>query len=206
MRLFIWSLILTVILLVGFVEIATTILPPPVKKQAFTLPVHRTVYVDRNVYEDQFFHITEAALEWNQATDGQVIFDVKKLPQHNIIPSESVIISDVSPDFPEIILLDNLSKHNTLGLFNGNKPLASIYLVEARISDDDSTAVVLHELGHYLGLEHPDSEEHPEIGIGSLMYSSIDLGSNHITEDDLKQFCRLYHCDWRKFHGVPQVQ
>jgi predicted Zn-dependent protease len=61
----------------------------------------------------------------------------------------------------------------------------------------------MHEMGHALGLQHPDTEDHPEIGLGSLMHSTIDEGSNHITDLDLKQLCQLYHCDASKFHGIP---
>ena len=208
MRLFVWSIILTFLLLLTYAEVVSIVLPPPPHEDAHVLPVHKTLYIERNVYDDELFHIMEAALEWNQATDGQVFFDIKRLPRSNISLSNSLIIFNVTPDYPDIIILDNSRKQqlDTLGFFNDSPLLPHIELVDERISDQDYTAVVLHELGHYLGLEHPNDDDHPEVGIGSLMYSTIDFGSNHITKDDLKQFCQIYHCDASKFHGIPEVQ
>jgi predicted Zn-dependent protease len=116
--------------------------------------------------------------------------------------ADAIVIFNVTPDFPDIIILDSIKNYSTLGYYN-SRGLDYIALVDARISEANYNAVVMHELGHALGLEHPDLDDHPEIGIGTLMYSMIDAGSNHITKDDLKQFCKLYHCDSSKFHGVP---
>jgi hypothetical protein len=209
MRLFIWSIALSIILLLCFIEAATILLPSPTH-EAFLhkLPVHKTLYIDRNVQNDELLHIVEAAVEWNEATDGQVIFDIKRMPRPDILPTNSVIFFNVSPDFPDIIILDNARKKPmaTLAYFNGGSFLPYIAVVDERISESDYTGVMMHELGHYLGLQHPYDEDHPEIGVGSLMHSTIDEGSNHVTVEDMKQFCKLYHCDWKRFHGVPQVQ
>lgn|SRR5574337_317525 len=205
MRLFIWSIGLSIILLAIFAELAAP-LAQRHKSSDHTLPVHRTLYVERRIDDEELYHILEATLEWNTATNGQVTFDIKRLPSHSINPEESVIIVNVTPDYPDIILLDTVGEMSTLGYFNDHGVLSSISLVDSRITDSQFTGVVLHELGHYLGLQHPNSDEHPEIGVGSLMYSNVDLGSSHITVEDMKQFCNLYHCDWKKFHGVPEVQ
>lgn len=204
MRLFIYPLILLILIMVGFAELAA---PIAARRQIpHTLPVHKTLYLERGVSDEEMLHILQAAMEWHEVTDGQVTFDIKKLPSRDILPSEAIIIYNVSPDYPDIILLDAVKHHSTLGYFNNDRGLEYIALVDERITDSDFNAVVMHELGHSLGLDHPDSEDHPERGIGSLMYSTIDAGSNHITSLDLKQFCQLYHCDSSKFHGVSEVQ
>lgn len=201
MRIFVWSLALTIALLVVFAEIATPIVQRP--QVEHKLPVHKTLYLERSVYDEEMFHILEATMEWNRATNGQVVFDIKQLPQRNIRPADGIIVFNVTPDFPDIILMDSINDMTTLAYYNGRGILDFIAIVDERISQKDETAVVMHELGHALGLEHPDSKEHPEIGIGSLMYSNVDMGGTHITDDDLKQFCNIYHCDSSKFHGVP---
>lgn len=199
MRLFLYPLLLTILIMVGFAEFAA---PIAARRQIpHTLPVHKTLYLERTISDDEMYHVLQAAMEWHEATDGQVTFDIKKLPNLKMIPSESIVVFNISEDHPDIILLDAVKHHNTLGYFNNDRGLDYIALVDQRISEHDFNAVVMHELGHSLGLAHPDSDEHPEIGIGSLMYSTIDAGSNHITALDLKQFCQLYHCDSSKFHG-----
>jgi len=202
MRLFFWSIILSILLILGFAELAAPIAAQH-RRTPHTLPVHKTLYLERGIDDEEMIHILQATLEWSEATNGQVIFDVKRLPQQNLMPLDAIVIYNVTPDYPDIILLDAVKKFSTLGYFNNDRGLDYIALVETRISDRDFTPVIMHELGHSLGLEHPDTEDHPEIGIGSLMHSTIDEGSNHITDLDLKQFCTLYHCDASKFHGIP---
>lgn len=208
MRLFVLSVALSLILLLAFTEAVAILLPPPPRETNITLPIHKTLYIERNVYNEELLHIMEAVIEWNEATNGQVVFDIKRMPRRTISVTDSVVFFNVSPDFPDIVLLDNARKKplTTLGYFSGNRMLPYIALVDERIPELDYTGVILHELGHYLGLSHPDDEDHPEIGVGSLMYSNIDAGSRHITDEDLKRFCKLYHCDSSKFHGFSKVQ
>jgi hypothetical protein len=206
MRLFLYPLILTILILIGFAEVATPIVQPRTSYMRHELPVHKTLYLERGIYEDQMYYITLAAMEWYDVTNGQVVFDIRRLPQTNINPSEAIVVLNVTPDYPEMLILDSMNHRTTLGLYNANNGLPSIELVDERITVDDYTAVVMHEMGHALGLEHPDDEAHPLRGVGSLMFSSIMLGNEHITDLDLKRFCQLYHCDASKFHGVPQIQ
>lgn len=204
MRLFIWPLILSILLIVGFAEIAA----PIVHRRGYdhSLPVHKTLYLQRDLYDEQTYAVLAAAMEWYDVTNGEVVFDIKVLPQRNIDPRNAIIVMSVTPDFPEILITDSGNHNSTLGLYNTNNWLPTIEFVDERISSADYAAVAMHEMGHALGLEHPDDEDRPLNGVGSLMFSSILLGNDHITDLDLKQFCSLYHCDWRKFHGVPQIQ
>lgn len=194
MRIFIWPLIFTIILLVAFSITATPFIRHHV---AHNLPVHKTLYLDRTMIDEEFFHFVEAAIEWNDATDGQVIFDVKRLPQKNINPLDAIIIMDVTPDFPDIILMDNIGSYDTLGVFGNEHGLANIIMVVERIEDAQYTPVVMHELGHSLGLEHIQGAD----GIGTLMFPNIEGGSSHLTDRDLAQLCKLYHTDCSRFHG-----
>lgn len=204
MRLFLYPLLFTILFMIGFAELAAPIAGR--RQIPHTLPVHKTLYLERGVSDEEMFHIIRATMEWHEVTNGQVTFDIKRLPTQNIKPAEAIIVFNVSPDYPDIILLDAVKHNRTLGYFNNDRGLEYIALVDQRITDSDFDSVVMHELGHSLGLDHPDSEDHPERGIGSLMHSTIDEGSNHITSLDLKQFCQLYHCDSSKFHGVSEVQ
>jgi hypothetical protein len=202
MRSFFWSFILTVILLFAFAQVSMPLLQHKLAAHTYTLPVHKTLYLERNVDDDELLYVVQAATEWSLATDGQVTFDVKRLPQGNLLLTDSLVITNVGPDFPEVILLDAVKGYTTLGYFNADRSLNYIALVDKRLDNKNFNQVILHELGHALGLEHIEGDE----GIGTLMYPLIDAGSLYITPQDLEHFCKLYNCDSSKFHGLSQIQ
>ena len=157
--------------------------------------VHTTIYVDRNFNDIEQEYIIEAAMEWGTATNHVAEFDVVQLPTREKIDVEhALIFIKVSADYPDIIIMDNIKKTTTLGYYDSKSALPYIALVSDRLDDFNYKEVVLHELGHSLGLEHIEGEE----GMLTLMYPYVDLGSDHITEKDLEQFCKLYHCDAKK--------
>lgn len=185
--------LITIMLLIGFVAVAGPYLHTP---KQYPETVHKTLYLDRYMGEWETEEVIAAALEWHEASGGLVTFDVKMLPDSNINPTDAIIIIDVTPDYPEIILIDHINGNSTLGYFNSDSGMGFIALVNARISADDYRGVVLHELGHALGLEHNKDMD----GIGTLMYPTIDYGATYITPTDVANFCKLYHCDPKKLH------
>ena len=187
MRHFLVTIGLTLILLIGLFNFAAPILTHDSKHYN---AVHKTLYVDRYLSADSFDAIVLASIEWHEATHGIVTFDVKRLPQRNIDPDNSIIILDVTEDNPKIIELDSANDNSTLGYYDDSNRIESILLIVSRIDPEDFKGVVLHELGHALGLKHQTGAE----GIGSLMYPSIDIGATSITPADLHQFCTLYDC------------
>lgn len=154
--------------------------------------IHTTIYLDRNFNDVEQEYIMQAAWEWAESTNHIAEFDVVQLPTREKIDVQNgLIMVKVSADYPDIIIMDNIKKTTTLGYFDAKSPLPYIALVEDRLDDYTYKAVVLHELGHALGLEHIEGEK----GMLTLMYPYIDLGNDHITPTDLEQFCELYHCD-----------
>src|SRR5579885_1318188 len=194
MRQLFWSCILTTIMLVGLFNFATPIV---YHVKEYPHSVHKTIYVDRFMADDEMDKVIQASIEWHQATGGIVTFDVKRLPQQSIDATSSILMIEVTPDYPEIVLLDNLNQNTTLGYFNDRLGIPYIALVDSRLTDDDFKAVVLHELGHSLGLEHNMGVD----GIGTLMYPTIDLGADHITNVDIDHFCTLYLCNPKELHN-----
>ena len=131
-------------------------------------------------------------MEWSETTNHVVEFDIYILPSsHQIEISNSIIINKVNPDNPEILIPDSINEFTTLGIYNKNSSIESIYLVAERLDESLYPAVVLHELGHALGLKHNEGPG----GIGTLMYPHINFGANNITQTDLNNFCYLYHCN-----------
>lgn len=195
-----WTLTLSLIFLGMLFNYVSTLYPGPI---VYPNHVHTTLYVDRNFDDEEFTSIVEAALEWSTTTNHIVEYDVVQLPLHNkqkVQLTNSIIFIKASPDTPEVIVLDSSQGNKTLGFFNENAALPCISLVTDRLSLETYKAVVLHELGHSLGLRHLEGLEN----IDTLMFpytsilinkTVIPTGSEHITLRDGRQFCKLYHCD-----------
>lgn len=194
MRLFIFSTFISILLVILFVGEAAPILKSHVRH--YELPVHRTIYLERTFYDDEVVHVIKAAMEWYDVTNGQVVFDIKVLPQNNIMIGDAVVFMNVTPDNPEIMVLDNKYHYTTLGYTNSVDGLSYVLFVDERIPDSDYEMVMMHEMGHVLGLEHIEGEE----GWNTLMFPTTDLQSPHITNKDLYYFCQKYHCDPTRFH------
>lgn len=158
--------------------------------------VHKTLFLDEHFTDEEVKVITSAADEWTQKTHHIVEFSVEKLPSKKSLEvTRDVIVIPVTPSYPDIILSDNSSKRSlTLGYFNDREMISFVELVTERLTTKNYKTVVLHELGHSLGLEHNDTID----GIDTLMFPTLDLGADHITYEDLKSFCSLYHCDAEK--------
>ncbi|HEY5267643.1 MAG TPA: matrixin family metalloprotease [Candidatus Saccharimonadales bacterium] len=200
MRPFLWSLVITIVFLISFQGLIN--LSSQKKNVKQTLQVHKTLYLERGITNNQELHILQASLEWFDATNGDVIFDIQRLPAENIEPSKSILFLTVNPDFPEAMLYDHFNKKSTLGYFHDEGYIPYIGLIDSRIDSKNYTQVILHELGHALGLDHINGIE----GIDTLMYHSLEFGNRHITVTDLKYFCMKYHCDAGKYHGFPEIQ
>lgn len=194
MRLLYWTSLIVMVMLFILNIVAVPILTHTVDRIA---PIHKTLYVDRNLSEDELCIIVGAAWEWHTATNGIVTYDVVRMPAKSIDIHNSIIIVIVSADFPEMIALDSASEDRThLAYYHERGAVPYIALVPYRIADHDYKPVLMHELGHSLGLQHNEGID----GIGTLMYPNVDASASVITDTDLKNFCKIYGCDASHLH------
>jgi hypothetical protein len=160
----------------------------------YTQHTHRVIYIDREFSQKEKESIALAAITWSHRTKNTVIIDVVFLPSKTHLDrKDGVLINKLSEDDPTVYILGE----NTLGYYTKMEYIQYIGLISGRIDDDDFDVVVLHELGHALGLEHVRGID----GVGTLMFPSVDLGSDHITNNDIENFCKLYKCDPKKLNN-----
>lgn len=158
------------------------------------LLINRTIYFDPIISNQNIILLTQAAAEWNIATNHQVKFTIKNLgliDNEHINPNNSVIFLEVSNYYPKILESDLINKYYTLGYYDDFNMIPYIYIVPDRLVNNDLyyKTVILHELGHYLGLKHNLNKE----DVGSLMYPLMDFGSTSITAKDIRQFNKIYN-------------
>src|SRR5207253_747034 len=81
--------------------------------------IHKIIYLDRNFNDVEQEHIIMAAMEWSAATNHIVEYDVIQLPSREKIDvTRALFFIKVSPDYPDVVIMDNLKKTTTLGYFN----------------------------------------------------------------------------------------
>jgi hypothetical protein len=159
--------------------------------------IEKVIYIDRKFNPQQKNLIHIAATEWQNKTKGIVKFTIATLPVSTLNVDNSVVINCVSPDDPEIIFVDAIaggtSQH--LGLTNMSAIIPNVKIVDSRITSSHTfKSVILHELGHVIGLKHNEGTH----GLNSVMFSSADFGSDSITSVDLENFCTVYQCNYKE--------
>ena len=162
---------------------------------------HALTYVHKNLYLDQYINgfyasqIEQAAARWSRATNNLATFDVRKMPANPVEVADdpdAIVVTIVPETNTAVITLDKEIKATTLAYCNMRLPLPELAYVDTRVDDVILEKITLHELGHALGLQHPEPMED---GIDTLMYPHTDLMSSVITQEDLEQFCKIYLCN-----------
>lgn len=158
--------------------------------------IQKSLVIDKSFDETEKVFIRMAAQEWTRATHGMVTFTYVNLPNINksdiVIDENTLYIVKATENYPQIISLEVNKKEDDdsciLGYYDENSIINSILIVSSRLDDLSYQSVVMHELGHALGLKHIHDDKH------ALMYPSITYIPTNITQRDMVSFCKLYDC------------
>lgn len=219
-----------VLLLISFFTISCAITKPPrshtedtaVHHQNFNEMLSKKAYIDARFNDDEREAISRAAAAWEHDTNGIIHFDLiwgfdLKDTNSNASPSKYTNKFIIKKLLSTDKLTEELDKSyanqvhdpnaQLLGLTIKHPPFEIVYIIADRLTNGENFVVmplyqnvVMHELGHDLGMKHFDEG-------GSIMNSEYEMIERSyvgidrtpltcLTEHDAYQFCSIYHCNF----------
>lgn len=174
----------------------------PLRKKVFgPTEVHKTMYVSHSFDDEDYKLIQEAADEWNTETHGVASITIVKGYDDYLFnkisdDQSSLVIMRAGIWNPVITSLDAQLHTTILGYFFGESETQIIIVVPARMEGIEYyRGVIMHEMGHAMALSHLDEDD-------TVMVSSMDRSSYHLSKKDIDWFCRVYYCDASKLGGL----
>lgn len=150
----------------------------------------KTLVLDRKFNEFEIGFIEGACKEWEEKTNHVVEFKIVRAIHKSFIDENTIYINKSDKNNPTIFALEIMSSDTIFGYYDGKSPIKSILIVSDNVDDIMYQTVVLHELGHALGLKH-----NTDYGdINTTMYPSINSRQSGLVKKDIDQFCSIYKC------------
>lgn len=157
-------------------------------------------YIDPKFSPEETAYIVEALQEWDCSTKHLVRFvSVSNEKNANLLIQATdgnnplIKEADKRINVEKKLIEDDPNRNNDIhysavGLHIGYTNPAVIFIVEDRMDGPyEVRGIILHEIGHDLGLDHIRDTN-------SVMYINRSLGSAHITILDLQAFCAIHSC------------
>lgn len=128
------------------------------------------VYVDPSFTSDRQGEIRTAIAEWNRVAEGNI---------H--------MVETVSPDGSHVIQI--WANHNLHAQHKAGEctPFTETIEIQDDMKEDLTRRTTLHELGHAFGMGHDEE--------GTIMCKSLGCSPEHLTCEDIWQFCQIWKCD-----------
>ena len=155
--------------------------------------VEKRLYVDDTFEASDVRCIESSADEWNKRTRGLASITVVPLTsEKNTVRKDTsvddIIMTRVTSDSAIVFFIERLSGSRLYGYYQPQGDHSEITMVHDRYRSETVCRVVLmHELGHALGIHHNTDPT-------SLMYGGDDTMPTGITRRDLADFCKIYGC------------
>jgi hypothetical protein len=172
----------------------------------FPKPTDNPPYIHKYVHIDPSFNAVEKAVikrsfeEWSRVTKGFVQWTYVDWRNYDVNSrgfecSKHLLVIRYNSIDPTIKTIENKLDYTIAGYANNSSKtcgLESIYLVVDSIKTVGMLRLVmLHEIGHNLGLSHNSKV--------SIMNTRIVYKMYCITTYDLQQFCSNWGCDYTTF-------
>lgn len=150
---------------------------------------HFSVVLSPDFTEDQAAEVESSLAIWTEKTSGVVNFTVGGEDPNLentiwIYPSTYRGLTEEHPTGEEW--------HWTTG-YTTYEGTSSIIQVSVDLNHPEFQETMLHELGHALGLAHDIR--------GTIMFADGYGEAKSVTCRDLKQFCTIWLCDYKKLEG-----
>lgn len=154
------------------------------------------VYIDDAFSDDEVIIIKKSFVTWESVLDNKLKFNIKsKMKRPSLFKdrepfSDGIFIWYLNPrdELDENMAYeDRKYLINYEGIFLGRKHISGDIVMLIRYNlNDRFYGVMLHEIGHFIGLSHVEDRE-------SLMHAST--GTNCVTLNDAERACKMYKCE-----------
>lgn len=177
---------------------ATPLPPETFAPETVTLTVH----IDKSMTQEQKDSVRSAIQEWQIAVRSIVTSNIVEdwsneeemigptIENDEMICTRDVYVAGLKNSHSLVQIIDEKVDTKTgqvLGYTNSKCGSKWIALFVDRSEKQKFRTVMLHEFGHLIGMQHLPI-------VGTIMYPSVDKGTNCITQIDLAQFCSMWKC------------